>query len=499
VAGRLSSGVDRFIGVFAPGTAVKRAFAREALTRLRYETYAAAKTDRLTGDWQPLNTNVNDIIGASSSAVRGRVRQLVRDFPYFARAVQSIVDWSVGDGIIYQARVQDAAGKLVTKLNQQIEDAFAWWAEQADISGKLHYYEIQQLAKRQDVESGEFIIVKTISKDRNRYLPFCLQIFEADWLSSPVTGALSAAVKIDQGVEYSSATGKVLAYHFVDPDSWGKTIRIDAKNVIHGFQTLRPGQLRGISPLAPGVLVAHSLHDYMGAEIDAAKLAAKYLAMVKTPNPLARQVQGVVDPASGKKIETLENAIIEYLRPGEEITFANNPRPGDNFPPFVKLVLCMLAVTAGVPYELVSGNYEGLNYSVARTVRNDFSQVLRPVSRRHMRQACLPILPEFMDWAVMAGRLDLPGYYTNPREYLRSEWHPPGQEPLDPLKENKADADAIANLIRSPQEVVRRRGRELEDVYNEIAAANEMAGKLGLEVKDTSSALANNPAAVEEQ
>jgi lambda family phage portal protein len=413
--------------------------------------------------------------------------------------VKASVDYTVGEGITYQARVKTPEGKLDRKTNQKIEDAFSRWADEADISGKLHYYEIMRLAKRQDVEPGEFLIVKTLSKNRNRQSPFALQMFEADWLASSKDGSIREYVEIDQGIEYNKFTGEVYAYHFVDPDGWGKTIRIEADKVLHGFEMLRPGQLRGISPLAAGVLVAHSLSEYMGTEIDAAKMAAKYLAMIKTANVSAFQagMGATLDADTNQKIESLEGAIIQYMRPGEEVTLATNPRPGTNFPPFVKLVLCMFSAIAGVPYEIISCDYGGLNYSVSRTVRNDFAAQLKPIARRHIRQFCLKTQVPAINWLVMAGSLSLPGFDRDPYHYLRSEWKPPGMESLDPLKENKAHNDGIKGGIRSPQEVVRARGRELEDVYREIADAKDLAEEMGLSFEEeTSTALANNPAAL---
>lgn len=495
--------VDRVVEYFAPQWGLRRSMCREALAiSRRTAKYAAAKTDRLTGAWSPMNTNVNDVIGASSMVVRGRVRQLVRDFPYFSRAVNMLTDYTVGEGITYQARVRGPDGNIDTKTNQKIEDALARWMDQADIAGKLHFYEMMQLAKRQDVESGEFVLVKTRSKDRSRFLPFCLQMFEADWLTGMQIRTQSADTDVEQGIEYNKNTGQVIAYHFTDPDGWGKTKRIPASDVIHGFQTLRPGQLRGISPLTPGVLVAHSLHDYMEAEIDAAKMAAKWLAMIKTPSPLARQtaVGGYTDSTTDKKIESMENAIIEYLRPGEEVEIAKNPRPGDSFTPFVRLVLHMMAITANVPYELISGEYTGLNYAVTRVVRNDFAHVLRPIQMRHVRQFGMPIIREVLDEAAMTGRLRLPGYYNDPLRYQRCEWQPPGMASPDPLREGKANSDGVKNRLVSPQEIARRRGRDLEDVYREIAEAEKLADQYGITIEETTStALANNPAAVDEQ
>jgi hypothetical protein len=44
--------------------------------------------------------------------------------------------------------------------------------------------------------------------------------------------------------------------------------------------------------------------------------------------------------------------LLRYLRPGEEVVLASNPRSGSNFPPFIKLILTMFSVVAGVPYQL---------------------------------------------------------------------------------------------------------------------------------------------------
>jgi len=501
------NGIDSLVSVVSPQRALNRKISRIKLKRLknlnkrtsqskRQAQYAAAKTNRLTGIWSPTETNVNEIIGASSSAVRARIRQLVRDFPYFSNALNKICEYSVGTGITFQSRIRTLDDKLDKKAIQQVEDAFNFWADEADIAGKLHYYEMMELAKRQDVENGEFIIVKRAPSSAGRYLPFALQMIEPDSLTNVNTSASSKLNVVDQGIEYKRSTGEVVAYHFNDPDSWGKPMRVKAQNVIHGYQFLRPGQLRGISPFAPAVLVTHDLNTYMDAEIDTAKMAAKYLAFIKA-DPMGRQMGLETDEDdSDKKIETLENAIIEYLNPGEDITIATNPRPGDNFAPFVKLILCMVSVTTGVPYELLSGDYGGLNYSVTRTGRNDFSHALRPVSVRHIRHFCQKTTIPFMDVAVFEGKLNFPKYFTNPIPYLRSEWQPPGMEPVDPLRESKAQIDQIAKGLRSPQEIVKARGRDLEDVYREIAAAKKLADEYDLTFEEVTTALANNPAAV---
>jgi lambda family phage portal protein len=507
----LANYIDRTIGIISPHRALLRRLDRERLNLVgkRAEMYAAAKTTRLTGNWLASNANVNDIIGASSPILRARVRQLIRDFPYLARAVRIMVDYSIGTGIQFQSTVENSNGKRDKRRITMIEDAVKWWMDEASADGKLHYYEMMRLAKRQDLEGGEFVIVKTFPKVPNQFIPYALQMYEADWLSgthdSYSTGGIDinagpTATETRQGIEYYKQTGRVKGYWFCDPNYGGQEVYVPAENVVHGFETLRPQQLRGVSPFAPGVLIANDLSTYLDAEIDGAKMAAKWLAIIKKTDPAGSQLGfGTQKAANGtdtQKIEELENGIIEYLRPGEDIELASSNRPGVTFQPFVRLILTMLSITTGAPYELISGDYQGLNFSTARIVRNDFSQQLRPISVRHIRQFSMPTITTAIDMAVLTGKLTLPGYWQNPRRYWASEHQPPGMDAVDPLREAKGQIEAIGYGLKSPQEVARERGRDLEDIYKEIQSAREMAGEMGLTFAAANKSEKNNPAAI---
>ncbi len=497
----VAESLDKLVGVFSPRAEVKRRYYR-AINLRASNKYAAAKTNRMTGAWSPTDSGVNDIIEASNSEVRNRVRQLVRDFPYFARALNILVDYTVGEGIIYQSRVKDSAGNLTKKINQQNEDAWNRFAEEADIAGKLHLYEMMRLAKRQDAESGEFVLVKTKSNAQNRFIPLAYQLYETDWLCDWNRKPNRESNEISQGVEFNRYTGKVAAYHFYKPDSMYRmeTERIPANNVIHGFQTLRPGQLRGISPFAPGVLVARDLSDHMDATLDQAKMASKWLAFVTSPDAMNRQLGVETDSDTQQSIEELENGIIEYLNPGEEIKFPPNPHPNDTFDPFVRLILMMFCAVSGAPYELISMDYRGMNYNTGRTSRNDFMHQLKPVKNRHVRQFCEPVLRDFMDTAVMAGRLSHPNYFNNPYPYLSAYWQGPGQASIDPLKETKAHVDQIKASINSPQRICRARGDDFYEIVKELQEAKQAVDGAGLNWSDAvSTSTANNPAAVEGQ
>lgn len=498
--------LDRAIGLFSPSSEAKRIIQRKQVDQMRM--YAAAKVTRSTGGWSPVGQDVNSLIRSSSSQIRNRSRQLVRDFAYFARAVDILVDYTVGTGVQLQSRVtrgvdaDTGKSRLHTAKINEIESAWWRWMEEADASGRLHYHELEQLAKRQDVESGEFLFVKVNLRDKGRFIPFALQAYEADWLNSNYITPASGNV-VDQGIEADPATGRVVAYHFCVPDGFNnltggiKHQRIPAENVIHGFKTLRPGQIRGISPFTTAILLADDLHEYLNAEIDAAKLAAKYMAIIETPDAAAFQALRGVDTSTGQPIEQLENAIIEYLRPGEKINLQGHNRPGDSFEPFTRLVLRMVAVSTGVTYELLTGDYNGINYSNLRGIRNDFMKIIAPLQQRHIRQFCQPVYRAFLESAVQSGRISLPGYFANPYPWQECTWQPPGVESIDPLREGKAYIDQINSLLRSPQEITASRGRDYEEVLNEIAEAKRMADARGLAPADVKTALANAPSAVD--
>jgi len=96
----------------------------------------------------------------------------------------------------------------------------------------------------------------------------------------------------------------------------------------------------------------------------------------------------------------------------------------------------------------------------------------------------------------MSGKLQLPKYFANPAPWVKAEWQPPGMEAIDPLKESKANIDEMNTGTRSPYEIVKARGRDLEDVYREIKQAKDLAEEYGLSFSEVSTALANNPAAI---
>ena len=197
-------------------------------------------------------------------------------------------------------------------------------------------------------------------------------------------------------------------------------------------------------------------------------------------------------------IDYLENAIIEYLRDGEDIVFAPpNGRPGDSFERFTRFALRMLSITGGLPYEIQSGDYTGINYSTSKASRNDFAMFLAPGQFSLEHHFIRKVFRRWLAHAALSKDY-LRGYFVSPWRFERAMWIPAGMPSVDPLRDGKAQIDTIAAGLQSPQAAILARGDDPEEVLSQTAEWHRQVKELGLNIDpskiDTS--LQNNPAKV---
>ena len=107
--------------------------------------------------------------------------------------------------------------------------------------------------------------------------------------------------------------------------------------------------------------------------------------------------------------------------------------------------------------------------------------MLKPHSLRHILHYKKPIVEDIIDYAVLTGKLELKNYWQNKKHYQRGVYTPPGMESIDPLREGMAAVNLIKAGLKSPQELAAARGRDFEEVINEIAEAKAYANSKGLD------------------
>jgi lambda family phage portal protein len=457
------------------------------------QRFMAAKESRLDSPmWGKWGEDYNRLVATDSPILRRRVRGLVRNFPPFVRAIDAHCAYVIGKGGRFESRAVKKNGKEDKRLRDEIERRFRLWMERATVDGRTHFHECQRLAMRQRLETGEFFCLTRV----NRRGELALQFVEPDDVAEGAEQSsgyqINDEVCVYQGIEFNRFTGERLAYYVKPYDPRGVAvfpIRFGADKVLHGMGVGRPNQLRGVTPFAPAIILAECMFEYIDAELDGAKMAAKWLAFVTSPEPKALQLGRVLDqhgrPATGseetKKIEYLENGIIEYLRTGETVQLASAPnRVVDSFDRFTAFVLRMIGLTIGVPYEIMSGDYQGINYSTSRMSRQDYNVFLEPERFWMDQHFNRPVFRKWLEIEALKDPETFKDYFINPWRYEPADWIPAGMPSPDPLKEGKADIDAIEAGLLSPQDVILARGDDPERVVENRKKWKELEEEHGV-------------------
>lgn len=491
VLARAGYALDRALAVFFPGYGKSRVEARD---QFNARMYAAARPTEDAGGWMPYDGDPNSLIRGSSAAVRARVRQLVRDFPYASRAQKIRNALIIGNGIRMRARFKNPDGSMNREVNTAMEGEFADWAQKADVSETQTFADLQALADRQLFDCGEYFFIKRYLRGKKN--PLRLQPMEADRLPFGHSAEKAAAGNaIEDGIEYQKATGRPMFYHFQDDGFQAKTIRVPADLVIHGYEMTRPGQLRGISPIASAVMVAGNLGDLLSAELEAMRMASRLFAFVRTNDiPGAQKAAGQAGDNGKRKIEYFDHATIQYLRQGDEFTLGKIDRQSGTFEPYIKFNIRTFAIGAGLSYEWVSGDYDKISYSNLRGIRMDLAASLVPVQRFHINRLCRPTGAAWLESAVLTNPSLLPhARRITPAAYT---WIAPGMESPDRLKDANANKVEMGNATNSPQRICSANGVVFEEILDELAEARDMAAERGLTLGDVSASAKTNPAAL---
>jgi lambda family phage portal protein len=503
--------LDSAISIFSPATAAKRAYARSVYKRQTKRAYEAARIDRTTAPWVANSLSADRALYGEADRVRNRVRDLVRNNAYARGALDAIVANAVGCGITPKPAIKD---------NQPANDAIleAWnrWCESADITGRLHFYEMQALALRECVEAGEMLLNKIdLQPDPVGGVPFALELIEAERIASETDvfrGRANSAnqAMIRRGVEVD-ATGKAVAYWLypTNPNDLNQlgvyeAQRTSADTILHLYRQERIGQTRGISWLAPAVLRLRDLEMYLENELQASAVAACFAVAIKTVD--SGNSWGDLNTPEGQdstdgnddKLERLQPGIVSHLMPGEDISVINPMRPNAAADAFLAVMLRSIGVACGLSYELVSRDYSRANYSSIRTGSLEDQRRFRPMQKFLIWRLCQPVYRAWFRQAVLAKEAGQTGldafpslaeYIEAPEEWTRCNWRAPGWEWVDPLKDVQAAAIEVKEGFRSRGDIIEANGGDLRETFTELSQENDLAEELGLTLGDQAAAL----------
>lgn len=475
----------------------RRAY-RAASRVLSRFSYGGGSTDRLRSGWIPGGGSADSDLLFDLPKLRERSRDLVRNDPHAAGLAITHGANVVGTGILPQCRIDgDSLGlsaEMVEDLQRAAEAEFWEWSSCADASGKLDFAELQLLIDSQMFENGEvFLLRRMIERPHKRYA-FCWQVIEADRVDSPIgmksDKTIRSGIRLDENgepVEYyirKTHPGDIILGEVTTPFEYQAVPARDEfgnLNVLHLYNTRRPGQSRGVPFMAPALEIFKDLASYIEAEVIAARVAACFAVFVKTSDPERMgAARSTSMNSSGQRLEALEPGIIEYLSENEDITTANPGRPNVNFDPFVERILRAIGVSLGLPYELVAKDFSKTNYSSARasllegwryfTMRRDWLA----------RKFCQPTWDFVQEESFLRGYVDYGDFYGNRRLMNGVRWIGAKRGWIDPVKEIDASTKSMAAGISTLSDEAAAQGGDWEENLEQLAREKLKRQELGL-------------------
>lgn len=496
---QISEKLDSFIGVFSPEMEHRRRMYRIANTFALSGGYSGGKSDRVRESWIAGGGSADEDLLPDLQALREKSRDLNRNDSVASGVTATMITNIIGSGIIPQSYIDgDALGMsedAVDKFQQQAERIWERWEPHADAGNRQAFWEIQHLVQRQILENGEVIIIPEMIEEPGRPYFLALNTIECDRLDTP--SDKRSEKNIRRGVEIGPH-GEPLAYWICNTHPGDITyrkrtpeakdyIRYEARNkygrpnVMHIYWTKRPGQTRGEPFFAPVVNRFKDLGDYMEAELIGAKVAACFAVFIKKANALDAAIgRASKTDAPGKRIETLEPGIIEYLRPGEEMQAFNPQRPGAQFDPFVEKVLRFIGVGLGLPYELIFKDFSKTNYSSARAAILEARKFFIYQQNWMAQRLCQPVWNMLMDEAFLRNELQAKDYFNRREDYVKAKWVAPGWSYIDPETEVNAAAEAIKNNISTLSDECAAHGKDWQDTMYQRAREEKLRKALNL-------------------
>ncbi len=406
---------------------------------------------------------------AQNGTVRSRARYLYANNPHAHAAVEAWVTALVGTGARATPKHPDADPRKA--IVGAIED----WSAEADICQRTDWYGMQANIARAMVLDGEALVM-LIDTDRG----LRLRQIPAELLASEETRDLGNGRQIISGVELD-ADGAPAAY-WIRPEhpggpfaTWAPPQRYDATNVLHIFRPMGPGDVRGMSWLAPVLLKLAEHDEANGAVLAGLKTAAMFAGFLKPTTPSGDEAE----PFRPDGAPVAPGAIKE-LPYGYDIEF-NSPQQAQQTPEFLSAELRAVAVGMGVPAHLVSGDLTGANYGSLRADLVSFRQKVSQIQYGVLEPQLLrPVHHRAVISAVLGGRLAAPDFETMSRDWTAAEFIMPAQPWIDPAKDAAALRALIDAGLMSRREGVAERGWAVEDLDAEIAADQDRARRLGI-------------------
>lgn len=465
-------------------------------------SYEAAQTTRRAMDmWASAGVaGPNTELAAAHYMLVQRSRWEVQNNPSAYRARSVVGTWTVGTGIVPSIPVPELA------------ELWERWITVADADeNAVDFYGLQLQAMNEIFTGGEVLgrIRRRLSTD-GLPVPLQVQLIPTEYM--PIADwARPGDAKTICGMEYDGI-GRRTAYWMYDrhprelmaASARPEMRRVPAEDVIHSYVADDTGLSRGVPWLSRALITLHDIIEYLDAEMVRKKTAALLSVIIADPAPTPSAV--VVDGSdpNGGQIEEEINTNVPPLAPGSMIRVAHGTevkivQPADvggQFSPFVRQQFLLISQGIGIPYILLTGDFEGLSDRTAHLALKAFERDVVRWQRQIIADLCRPVWRAWLHAAISTG-----AWKPKDDEELRAvqnvRWIAPPFPAVHPVQAVQANILAVAAGFKSRKQVVAELGGNFQTTIREIAEDQALYNEHGISLSFDPRAILEAPIADE--
>lgn len=461
--------------------------------------------------WRPALRDPRDEVRASYVNAAARTIDAVHNSGWLAGVVDQFVAEAVGQGLRlkpmpdYEAIGWDRAAAQA--WSKRVQWRFARYAEnpnEVDLGGRWTLGQISAAALRSWIATGEITAqLPAFRRDLGESSVKVLLLPSTRLMQKSEPPGLVQGVRMD-------ATGYPLAYHFeMDDPALGsrREVVVRARDgvgrpqVAHVFDGMA-GQVRGITPLAPALLVVRQFDQLANATLSAALVQSIFAATVESTLPTSQVLQGLQSETEQKgfldatgsvedligskgqwydstKIDLGGHGKIAHMFPGDVLKFNRSEHPNDNYEAFAKFLLREIARCVGVTFETMTGDYSGATYASLNIGTAVVWEVVKYRRKYIVGRLLQAVYEAWLEDEIEHGRIPFPGglagFLALRSAAVSCEWVGSGRPPADELKTAK-QLDTLLNAcgIMSRRRACDLLGFDYDDELDDMADEKAM-------------------------
>lgn len=443
------------------------------------ESGASLRKGSLKG-WNPVRSSAKSDIDANASTLRGRSAGLFMGSPIARGAINTSRTNVIGAGLNLSAKckfnILGISAAEAKAWNKKTMEEFDLWASSVhcDLYKKNNFYDMQDIIYTAYLIDGDSFALFNYRKS-TPLNPYALrvQIFEASRVSNPNSSvSLYAsnpfsimarnpenANRIINGVEIDQ-DGAVVAYwvssrvpfDLTEANDLLKWQRVEAfgqrtgkPNILQICHDERPEQYRGAPYLAPVIEVLKQVSRYSEAELTSAVVKSFFSLFFIEGSAGGMGFNGAINEAydDDEKVSInprdyeLGAGTINILPPGYDVKTADASRTLSTFEPFTNQLIKQVGAAIEQPYEVLMKAFQS-SYSASRAALLQAWAAFKIRRTWFARDFCQPVYETWLTEAIALGRIDAPGFFTDPlirKAWCNAEWYGPVMGVLDPVKE----------------------------------------------------------------